>query len=422
MTLDRRRTALARFCSVLALLLAMWLPSPVRAESYLTVADVPIDVTAKNASAARDKAIADVQAKAFQRLIKRMVPKQDDQARLQPSQQQIESFVQDFAVENERTSPVRYIGRYTVRFRAGRVRQYLVDSGIQSITEVQQVLILPVYKGTDGPVLWGVSNPWRSAWEQGSGGDGPVTLILPNGDAYDKGTATPAAIESGDMGVLVPLIQRYHTAGAVVVQAASRDPAKGPVSGLTLTVNTFDITGPKGSQTLTVDPAAGDQPDKMLRRGVGAVAAALETGWQQAVAANGSIGLVGAQPAEAGQSQANPDNPTDSSGTLGTLYPMSMTVSDLADWAHTRDQLAQLPGVQRLSLDAVTRSSAAFTLDFAGDPLALQSVLASNGFLLVQTAPATASAPGSYELKRTAPVNAAAGQGASPADAPPPAK
>ncbi|HLG87659.1 MAG TPA: DUF2066 domain-containing protein [Alphaproteobacteria bacterium] len=421
MTLDRRKPALVWFCSLLALLFGTCLPTELRAESFLTITDVPIDVTAKSASAARDKAIADVQAKAFQRLLKRMVAKPEDLARLQPSQQQIESFVQDFAVESERTSPVRYIGRFTIRFRAGRVRQYLIDSGIQSINEVQQVLILPIYKGSGGPVLWGVSNPWRLAWEQGGSGDGPVSLILPNGDAYDKGTATPAALDSGDMGAILPLIQRYHTAGAVVVEAASRDPAKGPVSGLNLTVNSFDITGPKGSQTLGVDPASGDQPDKILRRGVGVISDALETGWQQAIAANGSIGLVGAAPPEPGQPQANPDSAADSTGTLGTLYPMSMTVSDLADWAHTRDRLAQLPGVQRLSLDAVTRSSAAFTLDFAGDPLALQSVLASNGFVLVQTAPATASAPASYELKRAPPAGAAA-EGAPPAEAPLPGK
>ena len=391
---------------MLALLFGMCAPSQVWAETFLTVADVPIDVTAKSASAARDKAIADVQAKAFQRLVRRMVAKPEDQARVEPSLEQIESFVQDFAVESERTSPVRYIGRFTVRFRAGKVRQYLIDSGIQSINELHQVLILPVYKGTDGPVLWGAANPWRSAWEQGGGGgEGQVTLILPNGDAYDKGTATPAAVASGDMSALVPLIQRYHAAGAVVVLATPHDPAKGPASGLSLTASTFDMTGPKGTQTLEVTPEKGDQPDKVLRHGVDVAASALQTGWQQAIASGGSIGLVGAAPPQPGQGQSAEAQP-DSSATPGTLYPMAMAVVDLADWAKARDQLAQLPGVQRLSLDAVTRSSAAFTLDFAGDPLALQSVLASNGFVLVQTAQGTASGPGAYEIKRAPPVDA----------------
>ena len=146
---------------------------------------------------------------------------------------------------------------------------------------------------------------------------------------------------------------------------------------------------------------------KLLRQGVSAVTTALETGWQQAIATNGSIGLVGATPPAAATADGASQGAADSSGTLGTLYPMSLAVSDLADWAKARDQLAQLPGVQKLSLDAVTRSSAAFTLDFAGDTLALQSVLASNGFVLVQTAPPTAAGPGSYELKRAPPVDAA---------------
>lgn len=403
MTLDERKPALRRMVRVLGLLaLAAGVAATpmARAESYLTVADVPIDVTAKSASAARDQAIAAVQAKAFARLIRRMVPKPEDQARLQPSQEQIEGFVQDFAVESERTSPVRYIGRFTVRFRSGRVRQYLTDSGIQSLNEVQQVLVLPVYKSGGGPILWGQSNPWRSAWEQGGEGDGPVTLILPNGDPFDIGSASAAAVDSGDMAALAPLIQRYRTAGAVVVEANPRDPAKGPASGLNLTIMSYDTTGSKGSQTLTVDADKGEQPGKLLRRAVGAVTTALETGWQQTIASSGSIGLVGWTPPAAASSTGSPENGPDSSGAPGTLYPIAMAVSDLVDWAKTRDQLVQLPGVQKLSLDAVTRNSAAFTLDFAGDALALQSVLASNGFVLVQTAPGTASGPGSYELKR----------------------
>ena len=96
MTLDRRKAALAWMrptLALLALLAAIEATPAVRAETYMTVADVPVDVTAKNASAARDKAIADVQSKAFARLVKRLVPRPEDQARLQPTQEQLESFV-----------------------------------------------------------------------------------------------------------------------------------------------------------------------------------------------------------------------------------------------------------------------------------------------------------------------------------------
>jgi hypothetical protein len=105
------------------------------AETYLTIENVPVDVTAKNAEAARDSAIAVAQAKAFEQLIKQVVGNPSDQARLHPSQEQIESFVQDFGVEDERASTVRYIGLYSVRFKASLINKYLSDSGVTPANE-----------------------------------------------------------------------------------------------------------------------------------------------------------------------------------------------------------------------------------------------------------------------------------------------
>jgi hypothetical protein len=118
--------------TVQALILAMaaTLALSARAETFMTVSDVPVDVTAKDAAAARDQAIAVAQSKAFDKLVKQLVLNPSDQARVHPSQQDIESFVQDFGVENERVSSVRYIGLYDVRFRDSRVRKYLADLGI----------------------------------------------------------------------------------------------------------------------------------------------------------------------------------------------------------------------------------------------------------------------------------------------------
>jgi hypothetical protein len=119
-----------RTVQTLVLATALGLASSAGAETFLTVSDVPVDVTAKDAAAARDQAIAVVQSKAFDKLVKQLVTNPGDQARIHPSQQDIESFVQDFGVENERVSTVRYIGLYDVRFRESRVRKYLADYGV----------------------------------------------------------------------------------------------------------------------------------------------------------------------------------------------------------------------------------------------------------------------------------------------------
>jgi hypothetical protein len=367
----------------------------VQAENYMTVSDVPVDVTAKNSAAARDQAIAAAQAKAFDRLVKRLVPNAAEQARLKPSQQEIEGFVQDFAVESERVSPVRYIAQFSIRFRAGRVNKYLADSGVSAVGDQQQALIVPLYKTSAGTLLWESGNRWRAAWDRGGFGDGPVTLILPNADSFDTGTLSASAAESGDMAAITALSQRYSAAGLAIVTAEPRDSGRGAVSGLTLTLATYDGNGPKTTQTLTVDPIDGELPEKTLLRGVAAVATALENGWRQSISSNGSTGL------HQVVTQAAPDQPM--VGGVPTAYPIAVTVAGIGDWIKLRNQLTATAGVQRVALDAMTRDGAALTLDFAGDALALQMALAGSGYVLVQMSPGDASGPGTFQLRPAGP-------------------
>ncbi len=392
MTTNRRS---ARFLPFALALLLVALSPPLLAESFMTVSDVPVDVTAKNSAAARDQAIATAQAKAFDRLIKRLVPNAADQARLRPSQADIEGFVQDFAVESERVSSVRYIAQFSVRFRASRISKYLSDSGINTVVDQQQALVLPVYKTAAGTLLWEPANRWRAAWDRGGFGDGPVTLILPNGDPFDTGAISASTAESGDMGAVAALSQRYHAAGIVVAVAEPRG-----AGGLNLTVTTYDQGGSKGTQTVSIDSVAGEQPEKTLLRGVVAAAGALENGWRQSISSTGSTGLhqaVVAPDADA-EAQPNPGGPV-------TSYPIGVAVTRVGDWVKLRNQLTGTVGVQRVALDALTRDGAALTLDFAGDPLALEAALAGAGYVLVQTTPGNAAGPGTFELR---PAGAAA--------------
>jgi len=212
------------------------------AETYLTIENVPVDVTSKNAAAARDSAIAVAQSKAFDQLIKQVVANPADQARLHPSQEQIESFVKDFGVDNERVSTVRYIGLYSVRFRASLVNKYLSDSGV-----------------------------------------------------------TPANEQS--------------------LQADNSAPGSAEAAA------TPQVTGPV------------------------------------------------------------------------TSYPMAMPLTGITDWVRLHNQLTATPGVAHVSLDALTHDNAAVTVDFAGDPVALQAALSGTGYVLVQTNPPGAMGQGSFQLQ-----------------------
>lgn len=405
----KSRPAIRVALFILAAIVLLGLPSA-WAEEFLTVVDVQVDVTAKSAAAARDQAIADAQRKAFDRLTQRLVPNPADQARIKPSQADIEAMVQDFAVENERVSSVRYIGLYTVRFRSGPVNKFLADAGVSAVVDQKQVVVLPVYRGASGQVLWGQGNPWRLAWDRGGFGDGPVTLILPNGDAFDTGTLSADAAVGGDLAALGAIMQRYHAAGIVVATAEPHDAAQGAASGLTVTASIFDSTGAKGTQTLSIAHEPGELSSKTLLSAVSKLSDSLETAWRET---NG-LNLVGyAAGTDGGEAAAAPDVP----------YPITLPLNGIVDWVRVRDRLGALAGVQHLSLDALTRERAAITLDFAGDALALQAALAGSGYVLAQISPADAAGPGSFELRAVGAATPAVGavQSPLPPSAAPPA-
>ena len=121
--LARRARLLAAqwvFSVALALLAAIGGGSAWAAAPYV-VSGVPVDVTAADAATARDQAIAEGQRKAFAMLMQQLVGA-DKAATIQtPSDSELSAMVQDFEVESERLSSVRYIGVMTYRFDAASV-------------------------------------------------------------------------------------------------------------------------------------------------------------------------------------------------------------------------------------------------------------------------------------------------------------
>jgi len=221
----------------LLLAIALGLASSAGAETFVTVSDVPVDVTAKDAAAARDQAIAVVQSKAFDKLVKQLVPNPSDQARLHPSQQDIESFVQDFGVENERVSTVRYIGLYDVRFRESLVRKYLADNGVTAVASTADAA--QTAEGAEQPappsssaapepaISYPIAVPvagvegWVKLRNQLTGTPGVQRVAL---DALTREAAALTLDFSGD----VVALQAALSAGGYVVLQTSPGNAAGP--------------------------------------------------------------------------------------------------------------------------------------------------------------------------------------------------
>lgn len=97
------------------------------AEPYL-ITGVPVDVTATDAATARDQAIVEGQRLGLKMLLEQLVGIDRAATIVLPGDEVIGDMVQDFEVEQERLSSVRYIGVLTYRFAAAPVDRLLGKS------------------------------------------------------------------------------------------------------------------------------------------------------------------------------------------------------------------------------------------------------------------------------------------------------
>ncbi len=216
------RTLLCLYSFFLAVFLASSLPARAADDPLFTVSGVTVDVTAESAMAARDKAFAEAQAKAFQTLAERLLPAGQTEGLALPDARTLSTLVDDFEVTGEKLSRVRYIGTYTFRFRAAEARQHV--SGLKpaaAMTSVasKAVLLIPYFHGPRGIVLWGEGNPWLAAWSRGDNFQGLVPLQVPIGDLADVADMGDDESMTFDPGRLRNMIARYRAGEAIIVMA-----------------------------------------------------------------------------------------------------------------------------------------------------------------------------------------------------------
>ena len=104
------------FIAALLILCGVTAVAPQAQAGTYTVSGIPVDVTAADASTARDQAIVDGQRAALQKLVENMMGVEKAREIPIPSDDEISAMVQDFEVETERVSSVRYVGSLTYRF------------------------------------------------------------------------------------------------------------------------------------------------------------------------------------------------------------------------------------------------------------------------------------------------------------------
>jgi len=320
------------------------------AADAFTVRGLDVDVTAATVAAAKEQAMAEAERTGFRRMLERLASPAD-LARLpavDPRQ-----YVRDVAVEQERSSAVRYLATMTVRYNPLAVKKLLRESGVKfAEPRSRAVVVVPLLRPAGGglPAAWDEPGPWRAAWS-GFAGGGLVPLVVA-GSVPDPTGAPPPPVErivALQPDILAAIGARYRSGDVLVALAsvAANGAVEVSLSGGGSLPRPFD------SKTFTAEGG----PEAAMRAAIAEISQGYETQYRQ-------------------QNTLAFDHAAD----LAVIAPLS----GLGDWLSLRERLGRVPQVRRWEIVSLTREEAALTLHVVGETEQVRAALASAGLALEQ--------------------------------------
>lgn len=355
-------------------------PGPARAASLFNVANVSVDVTAKDAVVARQKGMAEAETKAMRILLTRLLPI-SWQSRLPTfSHREIEGLVAGIAVHSEKTSARRYIGVLDVRFYPGAVRELLSSHSIPFVeSQASPISLLPVMLAGD-EIAKDASVDWRQAWDRLDleNGVAPVELAAPRDD-LEAGTIK--AVLAGDEEAYAALRSAYGYGGLVV--------AVGEIADGVLRIHLVgeDAAGDVDAvATGAVDAENVDATDERAQTALGI----LERRWRQRLepafeeTADENTSDVDAADAPVGRGSLFPDaasaTEVESLGRVGAVIEFF----SVRDWQQIHFGLQRIEDLRDFEVVSRSANAADVVFDFDGPADQLQALLAQNGIGLYE--------------------------------------
>jgi hypothetical protein len=187
--------------------------------SIFAVQGVDVDVTDTDASTAKNKALIEVQIKAFRLLAERLGNSSIVDAVTKYEEKQVLPYLKSLSIEEESISPGRYKGKLTVRFLPNKIRSLYGNFGVKVGGEQgPSFAVLPIWKSATGDVLW-EDNPWRQAWINLRAEQSLVPIIVPLGDFDDTELLSVKDVMSEDVVKLEAIRKRYDVRKVIVAFA-----------------------------------------------------------------------------------------------------------------------------------------------------------------------------------------------------------
>jgi hypothetical protein len=350
---------------VIACLSGHAVAAPVETNLF-TVTGVDVDVTEKDASTARTKAIIEAQVKAFFILAGRLASEDEAKRLAGLTPQEIGRMLRSLSIEEEHSAPGRYIGKLTIRFLPKNVREQFNRHGI-TIVEDQSppIVVLPLWKGPEGPQLWD-DNLWRKAWLDLRAEQAVVPVIVPLGDLQDTSAITPEEALALDPIKLESLMIRYE-AKAILVAIAEPAPEGGihavMIGDSPLGKVTFD-------KTYTAEDGTAESAAQLAARRFQGVM--LEK-WRSV-----RLKLVAEQRARAEEERRQAQAYSSQS------LPVAVPFSGIHQWNGIRARLLAVPGVIGVDISTIAENGAVIRLAYVDTFQRLQNSIMGRGMKLVQ--------------------------------------
>jgi Uncharacterized protein conserved in bacteria (DUF2066) len=326
-----------------------------------TVSKIVVDVTAKNAVAAKTDALAEAEKLGLNKVLRRVVPfsfypKLPD---LQP--QQIEGLVNDLSIRKEQYSTTRYMATLDIGFNEPAVKQFIASLGLPLGEErAPMISILPVV--IDGNRVKSAGNDgWRQAWLDLdlTHGLAPANVLQPR-PGLEAGTVR--AVLAGDASAFASVQGDYGSAPLVIVVGQAID-------GDQFITRLAGSDGVGRINYGRSDKLNGETPKTAAKNAAAFAYAVLEDRWKATRAAPEPVRYEEGMPPQAPQQ-----------GEPGRLVTAVVEFAGLKQWQDIRARLGHVPGIQTLEVNSLSARTASITFDYAGSLGRLQKVLADSGF------------------------------------------
>ncbi|PCI87338.1 MAG: hypothetical protein COB24_06870 [Hyphomicrobiales bacterium] len=321
------------------------LPSASFADDVYDVANIKVDATGKDGSAAKAEALAIAESKAVVILFERILsPDQKTLALNQLDSETRSLLVKGFSVKNEQSSGTQYIAEITIKFRRTAVQQYLNGLGA-SYSDVQSSvsLLVPILTDANGhSVIWSAVNGWSDALASYDIRNSLIPLKI----------ATVA--EAGLLATEQEIIDRNQNAIFQLASAAGES-AETVFAHLTLTeqIATLNVSGLINySQSYSL----ANGPEAVYQTAAADFLRALESQWR--------------------------DSNISSKPRLAEIKAL-VVFGSLDQWIALRARLGQIGAIDKFDTDAMTSDGAFINIQHKGSVQDLSAGLARQGLTLI---------------------------------------